>query len=218
MVAVAGRLSTAFAHLHEAGRQDGASRNQLLEPTVQHPADQGGVAGDTHGWAPGLLASRGYTGRGPKNQRCEEKKGGPARPSASTVVLLLTYAAVKVRRIPCFSELGEAGIVRYNPGTYSRSASYDQSAPVSRGGLIGLTRPPGHPLPGRRAGRDRRRAAAVGVGQAHELAVAGDALCIAFNAQGVTIDCGAGRRSVGLRSTRQADRRTIATITGRDGP
>ena len=72
----------------------------------------------------------------------------------------------------------------------------------------------GHPLPGRRAGRGRRRAATVGVGQAHELPVAGDALCIAFNAQGVTIDCGAGRRSVGLRSTRQADRRTIATIAG----
>jgi len=31
------------------------------------------------------------------------------------------------------------------------------------------------------------RAAAIGVGQTHELAVTGDALGIAFNAQGVTI-------------------------------
>ena len=52
VVAGAGGLAAAFVHLHEAGRQDGAGGNELLESPVQHPADQCRVAGDTHEWTP----------------------------------------------------------------------------------------------------------------------------------------------------------------------
>ncbi len=50
----------------------------------------------------GLPVSRRYTGKGSKNQPCEEKKEHPPRPIASTEVLLWTCAAVKVRGISPF--------------------------------------------------------------------------------------------------------------------
>ena len=56
---------------------------------------------------PGLPVSRRYTGKGPKNQTCEEKNVHPARPIASTEVLLWTCAAVKVRRISPFLRADE---------------------------------------------------------------------------------------------------------------
>ena len=52
VVAGAGGLAAAFVHRHEAGRQDGAGGNELLESPVQHPADQCRVAGNTHEWTP----------------------------------------------------------------------------------------------------------------------------------------------------------------------
>src|SRR5262249_33981733 len=53
----------------------------------------------------GLPVNGRYTGKGPKNQGCEEKKGHPGRPSDSTAVLLPTCVAVTVRRKSRFSEL-----------------------------------------------------------------------------------------------------------------
>jgi hypothetical protein len=54
VMAGAGGLPAAFVHLGEAGGQDRASRDKLLEAAVQHPADQRGVARDVHRRAPGI--------------------------------------------------------------------------------------------------------------------------------------------------------------------
>ncbi|HJT79211.1 MAG TPA: MBG domain-containing protein, partial [Gemmataceae bacterium] len=59
----------------------------------------------------GLPVSGRYTGEGPKNQGCEEKKYVRERPRASTELLTPTCAAVKVRQIPHFSELIAAPLI-----------------------------------------------------------------------------------------------------------
>ena len=53
VVAGAGGLTAAFIHPGQAGRQDRAGRDQLLESPLEHPADQGGVARHMHRWSPG---------------------------------------------------------------------------------------------------------------------------------------------------------------------
>ena len=53
VVAGAGRLAAAFLHLGQAGRQQRASRDQLLQSPGEHPTDQRGVARNMHRWAPG---------------------------------------------------------------------------------------------------------------------------------------------------------------------
>ena len=84
VVAASRRAGRSVCSRDQAGRQHGASRDHLLEPAVQHPADQGGVARAHASMGPGTSGKCFYTGKGPKNQRCEEKNEAPARPSTST--------------------------------------------------------------------------------------------------------------------------------------
>ncbi len=77
VMAGAGRLAAAFVHLHEAGRQDGAGGNKLLESPVQHPADQCRVAGNTHGWAPRTSSTSTLYRKRPEKPAVRRKKFSP---------------------------------------------------------------------------------------------------------------------------------------------
>ncbi len=109
VMAGAGRLAAAFVHLHEAGRQDGAGGNKLLESPVQHPADQCRVAGNTHGWARRTSGISTLHRKRVKKPAVRRKKEHPPRPIASTEVLLWTCAAVKVRGISPFLKVPRRG-------------------------------------------------------------------------------------------------------------
>ena len=63
----------------------------------------------------GLPVSRRYTGKGPKNQTCEEKNWHPARPIASTEVLLWTCAAVRCDEFPHFQSCKSDSSEKYDP-------------------------------------------------------------------------------------------------------
>jgi hypothetical protein len=49
MVAPAVGPDALSLHEDERGREDGGGCGQLLEPSVEHPSDECGVIGDTHG-------------------------------------------------------------------------------------------------------------------------------------------------------------------------
>ena len=51
VVAAAGGAATAVAIGVEGGGQDGGGGGQLLQPAVEHAADEGRVFGDAHGGA-----------------------------------------------------------------------------------------------------------------------------------------------------------------------
>src|SRR6516165_2174897 len=77
MVAGAGGLATALGYAVEAGRQEGAGRDQLLESALEHPADQGRAAGDTHGWALGTSGKRMLYRERPEKPGVRRKKRTP---------------------------------------------------------------------------------------------------------------------------------------------
>jgi hypothetical protein len=49
VVAAAGGSSTAVGVGTEGGGQDGGSSGKLLEAVLEHPEDEGGMVGNTHG-------------------------------------------------------------------------------------------------------------------------------------------------------------------------
>jgi hypothetical protein len=73
VMAPAGRLAATFVQQDKARGQHGASRGQRLQPTVQHAADQCGVARYTHRAALGHPVLDILHRKRPKKPGCEEK-------------------------------------------------------------------------------------------------------------------------------------------------
>src|SRR4051812_35351863 len=74
VMAGAGGLATAFVHPRQGGRQHRASRGELLQATVQHPADLRRVARDTHRRAPGISGKPLFYRERPEKPEVRRKK------------------------------------------------------------------------------------------------------------------------------------------------
>src|SRR4051812_1307907 len=77
VVAGAGGLATSLVHPRQAGRQHGASRNELLQAAVEHPADLRRVARDTHRWAPGNSGKAPFLPAKARKSKSAKKKRAP---------------------------------------------------------------------------------------------------------------------------------------------
>ena len=138
VVATAGGLSAAFVHLGQAGHQEGARGNQLLESALQHAADLGGVARHTHGWTPGTSGKCLFTPARARKTRGAKKKRMPGEAKHLNCGLTLDLTtAVRVRQIPHSSELEIRleGCVLISSSKSRRSAQRVNSYVLARGAL-----------------------------------------------------------------------------------
>ena len=101
VVAGAGRLAAAFLHLGQAGRQQRASRDQLLQSPGEHPTDQRGVARNMHRWAPGTSGKSTLYRERPEKPDLRRKKVGAVEAeqfnSGSTLDLRCRQGATNLR-------------------------------------------------------------------------------------------------------------------------